>query len=348
MIMAYLDADTSRGANNAAVVKYSIYDESTGTWGEPVKLDSNDMADYQPQLYLIGQDIYLIYQDCSNIYGDDDNTRIEELVKQQNICAAKFNRQTRTFETVKTVAGADDKYRSCQTAGTTNGAAVTAWVENSGGDIFNQNDTNEIWYSTYDGTSWNTPEKEITGAKCVTALAVTDRGIAYVSDMDMNLNTDEDKELYIGENVLDSGSISGLKVCDGIMMWVNDGILKKYEENTVSTVFDDVEISSEFTFADNTLYYIAAGERWSNIYKRVYDTSSGSWLDAVKLTSVEKNLVGDREHIDIDNGQFFYEYIEYLSVAELDGTVYAAFTDTGVNIEKDNITRKCALSWCRL
>lgn len=353
MIMAYLDADISRGANNSAVVKYSIYDKTTGTWGEPVKLDSNDTADYQPQLYLIGQEIYLTYQDCSNVYGDDDNTLIQDLVKQQNIRTAKFNRQTRTFEIVNTVDAAD-KYRSCQTAGTMNGNAVTAWVENSGGDIFeekdifNQNDTNDIWYSTYDGTSWSAPEKEITGARGVTALAVTDSGIAYVSDTDMDLNTDEDKELYIGGNVLDAGSISGLKVCDGIMMWVNDGILKKYEENTVSTVFDDVEISSEFTFADNTLYYIAAGERWSNIYKRVYDASSGSWLDAVKLTSVEKNLVEDRAHIDIDNGQFFYEYIEYLSVAELDGAVYAAFTDTGVNIEKDNITRKCALSWCRL
>ena len=353
MIMAYLDADISRGANNSAVVKYSIYDKTTGTWGEPVKLDSNDTADYQPQLYLIGQDIYLIYQDCSNVYGDDDNTLIQDLVKQQNIRTAKFNRQTRKFEIVNTVDAAD-KYRSCQTAGTMNGNAVTAWVENSGGDIFeekdifNQNDTNEIWYSTYDGMSWSAPVNEITGARGVTALAVTDSGIAYVSDSDMDLNTDEDKELYIGGNVLDSGRISGLRVCDGIMMWVNDGILKKYDGNTVSVVFDDVEISSEFTFADNTLYYIAAGERCSNIYRRVYDTASGSWLDAVKLTSVEKNLVSDREHIDIDNGQFFYEYIEYLSVAELDGAVYAAFTDTGVNIEEDNITRKCALSWCRL
>ena len=353
MIMAYLDADISRGANNSAVVKYSIYDKTTGTWGEPVKLDSNDTADYQPQLYLIGQDIYLIYQDCSNVYGDDDNTLIQDLVKQHNIRTAKFNRQTRKFEIVNTVDAAD-KYRSCQTAGTMNGNAVTAWVENSGGDIFeekdifNQNDTNEIWYSTYDGMSWSAPVNEITGARGVTALAVTDSGIAYVSDSDMDLNTDEDKELYIGGNVLDSGRISGLRVCDGIMMWVNDGILKKYDGNTVSVVFDDVEISSEFTFADNTLYYIAAGERCSNIYRRVYDTASGSWLDAVKLTSVEKNLVSDREHIDIDNGQFFYEYIEYLSVAELDGAVYAAFTDTGVNIEEDNITRKCALSWCRL
>lgn len=336
MIMAYLDADVSRGANNATVVKYSIYDESAGTWGEPVKLDSNDTADYQPQLYLIGQDIYLTYQDCSNVYGDDDNTRIEDLVKQQNIRTAKFNRQTRTFEIVNTIDAAD-KYRSCQTAGTMNGAAVTAWVENSGKDIFNQNDTNEIWYSTYDGTSWNTPEKEITGAKCVTALAVTDSGIAYVSDTDMNLNTDEDKVLYIGENVLDSGRISGLKVCDGIMMWTNDGILKKYEENTVSTVFDDISIPGEFVLTGNTLYYTVAGEGCSNIYGRKYDAASESWSESVRITS------GDR-------------YIEYLSAAELNGNLYAAFTDTKVTItttvagneEINDIIRECNLSWCRL
>ena len=342
MIMAYLDADTSRGANNAAVVKYSIYDESTGTWGEPVKLDSNDTADYQPQLYLIGQDIYLIYQDCSNVYGDDDNTLIQDLVKQQNIRTAKFNRQTRTFEIVNTVDAAD-KYRSCQTAGTMNGNAVTAWVENSGGDIFeekdifNQNDTNEIWYSTYDGTSWSAPEKEITGARGVTALAVTDSGVAYVSDTDMDLNTDEDKELYIGENVLDSGRISGLKVCDGIMMWTNDGILKKYEENTVSTVFDDISIPGEFVLAGNTLYYTVAGEGCANIYGRKYDAASESWSEAVRITS------GDR-------------YIEYLSAAELNGILYAAFTDTKVTItttvagneEINDIIRECNLSWCRL
>ena len=336
MIMAYLDADTSRGANNATVVKYSIYDESTGTWGEPVKLDSNDTADYQPQLYLIGQDIYLTYQDCSNVYGDNDNIPIGELVKQQNIRTAKFNTQTRRFEIVNTVDAAD-KYRSCQTAGTMNENAVTAWVENSGSDIFNQNDTNEIWYSTYDGTSWNTPEKEITGAKCVTALAVTESGIAYVSDTDMNLNTDGDKVLYIGENVLDSGNISGLKVCDGIMMWVNDGILKKYNENTVSTVFDDISIPGEFVLAGNTLYYTVAGEGCSNIYGRKYDAASESWSESVRITS------GDR-------------YIEYLSAAELNGTLYAAFTDTKVTIttttagneEINDIIRECNLSWCRL
>ena len=336
MIMAYLDADVSRGANNATVVKYSIYDESTGTWGEPVKLDSNDTADYQPQLYLIGQDIYLTYQDCSNVYRDDDNTRIEDLVKQQNIRTAKFNRQTRTFEIVNTIDAAD-KYRSCQTAGTMNENAVTAWVENSGKDIFNQNDTNEIWYSTYDGTSWNTPEKEITGAKCVTALAVTESGIAYVSDTDMNLNTDGDKVLYIGQKEIDSGRISELKVCDGIMMWTNDGILKKYEENTVSTVFDDISIPGEFVLAGNTLYYTVAGEGYSNIYGRKYDAASESWSESVRITS------GDR-------------YIEYLSAAELNGTLYAAFTDTKVTIttttagnEKINdIIRECNLSWCRL
>ena len=336
MIMAYLDADVSRGANNATVVEYSIYDESTGTWGEPVKLDSNDTADYQPQLYLIGQDIYLTYQDCSNVYGDDDNTRIEDLVKQQNIRTAKFNRQTRMFEIVNTVDAAD-KYRSCQTAGTMNGAAVTAWVESSGGDIFNQNDTNEIWYSTYDGTSWNTPEKEITGAKCVTALAVTESGIAYVSDMDMDLNTDGDKVLYIGQKEIDSGRVSELKVCDGIMMWTNDGILKKYEENTVSTVFDDISILGEFVLAGNTLYYTVAGEGCANIYGRKYDAASESWSEAVRITS------GDR-------------YIEYLSAAELNGNLYAAFTDTKVTItttvagneEINDIIRECNLSWCRL
>lgn len=320
MIMAYLDEDTSRGANNAAVVKYSIYDESAGTWGEPVKLDSNGTADYQPQLYLIGQDIYLIYRDGSAVYGDGDDTSTEELVKQQNICAAKFNRQTCTFETVKTVAGADDKYRSCQTAGTMNENAVTAWMENSGDDIFNRNDTNEIWYSTYDGTSWSAPEKEITGARGVTALAVTDSGIAYVSDMN--------KELRIGQTVLDSGNISGLKVCDGTLMWTNDGILKKYDRQTVLTVFDDIRVSSEFVSACNTLYYTVAGEGCSNIYGRKYDAASGSWSEAVRITS------GDR-------------YIDYLSAAELNGILYAAFTDTKVSTG-NNLTRECNLSWCRL
>ena len=328
MIMAYLDKDTSRGANNAAVVKYSIYDESAGTWGEPVKLDSNGTADYQPQLYLIGQDIYLVYRDGSAVYGDGDDTSAEELVKQQNICAAKFNRQTCTFETVKTVAGADDKNRSCQTAGTMNENAVTAWVENSGSDIFNRNDTNEIWYSTYDGTSWSAPVNEIAGAKCVTALAVTDSGIAYVSDTDMDFNTDGDKALYIGKNVLDSGNISGLKVCDGTLMWTNNGILKKYERQTVSTVFDDIRVSSEFVLAGNTLYYIVAGEGCANIYGRKYDAASDSRSEAVRITS------GDR-------------YIDYLSVAELNNTLYAAFTDTKVSMG-NNLTRECNLSWCRL
>ena len=320
MVMAYLDADTSRGVNNAAVVKYSIYDESTGTWGEPVKMDSNGTADYQPQLYLLGQDIYLTYRDGSAVCGDEDDTSAGELVKQQNICAAKFNSRTRAFETISTVAEADDKYRSCQTAGIMNENAVTAWVENSGDDIFNRNNTNEIWYSTYDGTSWSAPEKEITGARGVTALAVTDSGIAYVSDMN--------KELRIGQTVLDSGNISGLKACDGTLMWTNDGILKKYDRQTVLTVFDDIRVSSEFVSACNTLYYTVAGEGCSNIYGRKYDAASGSWSEAVRITS------GDR-------------YIDYLSAAELNGILYAAFTDTKVSTG-NNLTRECNLSWCRL
>lgn len=341
MVMAFLDADTSRGNNNATVVKYSVYDKTTRQWSSPVILDTNNTGDYSPLLYLIGDDIYLTYMDSSQEYEDDEPSdlpgeeaaAIEKLLddaKSLNLCMAKFNRETGMFDAVDTIAEAGNMIRSAAAMGTVGSHPVAAWIENpDAADIFRQNDKNEIWYRTYENGVWSDAVNMVYGAKCVTDIAVVQQGIAYVSDSDMNLNTDGDKILYLGDEILDTGSISSLRVCEDTLMWTNSGILKKYDGESVSEIFDDITLASDFVIKDNSLYYIAAEKNSSNIYRRIYDSAADIWSEPVKLTGSDR-------------------YIEYMSVAELDGSIYASFTNTAVGISETDIERKCDLAWCRL
>lgn len=341
MAIAYLRADTSRNVYNMTQVMYSVFDEATGTWGEPKALDSADVTgDYAPQLFSDGKDIFLIYQDSSRVF-DEESSDISEYAKAQTIKATVFDAATQTFTNIAALSPSDEdgvKYHSQPRLGLVDGVLTAAWVANGDAeDVFGQNAGNEIWAAQYIDGQWQTANKLLEEENCIADLTVGNSGIAYMRDEDNNLATDTDRSLRLlsmDRNTVEiaSGKLSGLKISElngeKVLTWLNEDGLYKYA-NDAELVCADFG-AAEYQIAGDNIYFTASeDETSSNLYKAIYDAQTKTYQSAAALTDSS-------------------EYVENVSVADFKGRTYAALVQSQVTLSEDAVDRKCDLAWCRL
>ncbi len=341
MVLAYLRADTSRNVCNMTQIMYSVYDEVTGTWGEPKALDSADVtSDYAPQLFSDGKDIFLIYQDSSRVF-DGESSDLSEFAKAQTIKAAIFDGATQTFTDIAALSLGDEdgvKYHSAPRLGLVDGVLTAAWIANGDTeDVFGQNASNEIWAAQYIDGQWQPANKLLGEENCIADLTIGNSGIAYIRDEDNYLATDTDRSLRFlsmdGNTVeIASGKLSGLKNSElngeKVLTWLNEDGLYKYV-NDAELVCADFG-AAEYQIAGDNIYFTASeNETSSNIYKAIYDAETKTYQSAAALT---------------DSG----EYVENVSVADFKGRTYAALVQSQVTVSEDAVDRKCNLAWCRL
>lgn len=342
MVLTYLRADTSRNVYNMTqVMMYSVFDEATGTWGEPKALNPTDVTgDYAPQLFSNGKDIFLIYQDSSRVFNEESSD-LSEYAKAQTIKAAAFDAATQNFTDIAALSPSEEdgeKYHSQPRLGLVNGVLTAAWIANSNTeDVFGQNAGNEIWAAQYIDGQWQPANKLLGEENCIADLTVGNSGIAYIRDEDNNLATDTDRSLRLlpmdGNTVeIASGKLSGLKISElngeKVLTWLNEDGLYKYA-NDAELVCADFG-AAEYQIAGDNIYFTASeDETSSNLYKAIYDAQTKTYQSAAALTESS-------------------EYVENVSVTDFKGRTYAALVQSQVTVSEDAVDRKCDLAWCRL
>ena len=329
-VMVYTGADTSRDVYNITRAMYSVYDRSSGTWSAPLQADSNTTADSAPYLWTDGTDIYMIYLDSAKQFGSGDT--VESYAAAQNIVITKFNSQSGRFDPVTTIAASDGGFYSLPKLCISNGALTAVW-QRSTGDVFGCNSNNSVIYSVFNGQSWSAPEKLADGLNSIVDISADAGSVYYICDGDNDLNTTSDRSLtkqaFGGEStLLDSGTVSSIRLDGGNVYWYTDGTYKRYDGSTVTSITNEpiIGATDRFCVTDGQIMFLAATQNASDIYTVAYDPSSGEYGEPVKYTDQD-------------------QYIDTFSAASVDGQTLAVMTRRDVTITEDDVDDKCELAY---
>ena len=153
-ILVWLTDDPHRSDNNRTKALWSI-DENEG-WAEPMAIDDDGTADFEPDVELLSDGSALAaWVNCSQIF--DDSANLVDLVSACEIKVAKYDSSSEIWESSQMtnnfylehtphLSVADD------------GTAMLVWISNPSNHIIGSStETNQIWYSFFNGTEWSLP-----------------------------------------------------------------------------------------------------------------------------------------------------------------------------------------------
>lgn len=344
LVMVFLENDSSRDSINGLKLMYSVYSKSTQTWSAPKQVDSNATGDYAPNLYSDGENIWLIYQDAAEVL--DNNAGISEWTAVQNIAAAKFETETLEFSEPVILTSDSDVYDSKPAITVAGGVPSAVWISNEDCDYFGTNSTNKIVFSELTDNGWSEPEVLLENLNAVTDLSCGEVNeelcAVYVIDMDNNLETTNDKSLNarkLSENqayAIAGGSISSSVFAQAAddsetcLYWYQDGNICKTNNLTfIDEIFENppASLSENFAVAGNRILWSGTEDgKLSNLYESVYDSTSGSWSNAVKLSNQE-------------------DYIENVSAIKFGADTVAVMNRNQVSITEEDVETANSIVW---
>ena len=197
-MMLFMDDDGSAG-HNYQQLYFSLYDASTGTWGDP-QLVSDDLApDIEFDAVSDGSNIYITYTQ-SGLITDPDTEDLSPLVSTFEIWAASYDAKSGQF-TGHTNLSQNTTYDYLPQIAVDHDGACVVWVSNHTGDFFAQNANNVLFLSRLGSNGWS-EAAPLTGY----GATVTDMDlgmlegklrIAAIRDMDSSLTTDDDLSVYL-------------------------------------------------------------------------------------------------------------------------------------------------------
>ncbi len=341
-VMVYTGADTTRDVYNLTRVMYSVYDETSDSWSEPIQLDNNKTADYSPYLYSDGNDIWVTYSDSTKTY--DSESTIEDTISSQAIKAAKFNSETGRFDAVQTVKNSDGKYISLPEISVVDSVPVVVWQSNSDLDIFGMNSTNQICYSTFNGSSWSDETVLVSGLNSITGYSIGNVDgnsyVTYITDADNNFETPDDKQLWTVDftgttKLLDEGllsnpvfSVNPENSLDSLFWYSDKGIMTSSDMENADVLIECTasNATDKFVVLDDRILYLSATENSSNLFETVYDKETSVWSKPIQIS--EQN-----------------SYIDSFGAIRHNDSVMSVMESKTVTISEENIDDKCDLLW---
>lgn len=322
---AFLRADPTDGDVYTAVTKF----DASGSWAEPVRVDSGAVLDGVPSL-CAGPDgtIWLAY---SKTAEDCGKTSLLDYAKKQTIVVGSIDPNTLAFTQKASFSGTG--YVHLQQLSIVNGNPTLVWADSAVTD-----DDSVLWPASSDlytavctSGSWGGAQQAASVSKPVIQLtAGTQDGnlsVAYVADEDGKPETGEDQNLYIGNSTTPvANSIQGKVTYAALPGQAADFIWNA--ENCLRTAGGEEipaeGITHEYSVADNRIYYSASNEKGANLRTVIYD--GGSWSGAVDLTGGER-------------------YLENVSAVNWNGNDYVMGMDTLATIGNNNVTDAKNLVW---
>lgn len=334
LVLVYLDSDSKRDAANAITLKYSVLDEKNG-WSTPAQVDADATGDYAPYLWSDGKEMYLVYQNSAN--GLTEKSAVTDWTAAQNIAVSKFDTEKLAFSEPSLITD-DSVYDRAPAIAAAGGSVYAVWVANTDNNFYGANNTNTIMYSELGESGWTAPAVLASGLGSVIQLTTEEHNgelyTVYITDCDNNLATDNDRDLRVHKlgdkqgHFIASGKVSSAVFAkaagdeNSCLYWQQDGNIRRSENFTTSTVlFDEDEqaVASGFSIAGNRILWTKAdGNNASNLYESVYNSETGKWGRAVKLT-------------EQDN------YIEGVNAVEFGGDVLAVMNRKSVSVTADTV-----------
>ena len=336
------NTDTGRAPADRSMLVYSVYDQNSASWSEPVPVDDDGTADFNVSAsgrYIVFLNSKGSLAGCGT-YG--------ELGKKQEVCIAEYSSASRSFVNIQTITDNDVYENRLQVTGGND--PVVTWTVDETGDIFGIGGTNTYYTAVRNGGQWNVTgkaeiEKLITGSG--SGKIGSKDCIFYIVDEDKDLTTSDDSYLYIvtdEEQPRRAADMPVQQICyyeEQNMLFILDrkGDLYHLSDPAGTPVQDteDGRIGNETLVqavgdgSGNISLIMTKGEEKSrNAYIMRFDAASSTWNYPVRLT---------------DQAQF----VEGISAYYEDGELVYAYNQREVYLatETDNYREQNRLCWAR-
>ena len=283
-VMVMLWDDETRADIDRTMLVWSVYDEETGTWSEPVAVHNDGTADLYPNF----KDGWVVWQNQKSVM--DDSMALADIAALGEVYAAKWNGTG--FD--EPIAVTDNDTMDSLPSVCANGEDVTVtWMTNTENDILGLTGTNAIFTCVLG----EGPQVLAENLPMVTALSAgyTDgeAQIAYAIDMDKDLETTADWELFLnGEQLTDNDVLDSNPVFVGNMLYYYQGgnvLSRNVTDGTEQAVFEDAlpGLTDSFAVATNengdaAIWWAGAVEGGAEIFCAL--NTDGTWSEVIQLT----------------------------------------------------------------
>ena len=319
VLMAYIEDDTTRTANNRMRLMYTLFDPSTESWSQPKPVSDNGRNDSYPYLVSNGDNIYITWIKSNTLYPDDLSNTVD-VYRACEVYLAKFDAKNEIFTNVTRVTDDDIYDYNPSVAIDANGNPVVYYASCTDNDTFGKNNT----ITKYTGTK-----------------TVLEREKYYI--LSMTANSDATELTYIMDKNGDTGNstdVNAYTIKDGATTEIN-------HEIAISDAFyANLNGEEKLFFSDRTnVYYIdengeatAVLNSNTGISSSVYPVETDNGLafiftkkngETAELFSVSQTDDGWTEPVQISTEE---KLIENVAVVSKSNRLYGCITTKENNI----------------
>ncbi len=345
-LMLWIDDNAARSEDNYQTLYYSVYNNETGIWSEPMQVDSNGTFDCEFNVYSDGNDIYVIYtEQTSELTGvsEIDISSEEDMEKIFNGVEVKVCKFDGTSFSEPVALTNNTVCEVMPVITSQNGVITAAWTTRT---VDGKN--NAVYISELENGIWSEPQALVAGQNEILSFDYGKLGSEYVAvytvDTDGDYNTSDDIALMIVDRDgntkrVDYGFIADIRLDEvnsiGSLFWQKDSNIYYMNGNTqtVYTVFDgDYTDCSNFkvvTLADGrTLLTFVSGTRAIDENGKLVDTGS----DVFGVFVTENGVEGSGFKLTDTNG-----YIDSYDVEVVDGKLMIPFLLTQASVDGEDL-----------
>lgn len=352
-MLIWIMDDTTRESANRTELVYSLYDETTATWTEPVAVFDDGTADFLPDVVSDGNNVWVVWQNMNKTFTEDIAS-MENYSTAAEIYVAKYNGEAGIFEDAIQIT--DDSIVDSMPAITAeNGNISVVWVSNSENDYFGLEGVNSINIASISNGAVRdieTVKTDLTSVSSIDCkLSDGELYIAYAYDMDNDYNNMSDMEIYqlkvsngnttevrITENsVLDSAPCYTELGSEAALVWYSEGDFNiltlasgksspVFNENVSATdIYSVAQSKGDITYI---IWSQTVGEQVA-FYGAVYDGSE--WGEPVLLGEASGKVLNPSAVVDADGTMFVaYNNVVQEQVTEIvedTGEEFTYYTD---------------------
>ena len=258
LLAVWVEDNRNRASDaDRTAICYSIYD---GNWSEPVYVDDDTTADFNPILKEVDESIYLIWSN-SNTNFDNDESDTNKIAKSLSTSVAKWNGSS--FDILDAI---NNEGVILNDITVIDGKEVVVWTQDKDGDLRQTSSATSLKCAEYENGEWKTDtllenQKAIDGISAINNNGVL--SIYYSQDTDGDIATIDDKEIFV----------------------YTDNKVKRITNNDVADTKPVVVGNTVYWYADSQIAYAQVGSDRADGYinadclsDKFYVSESGQYI----------------------------------------------------------------------
>lgn len=325
-VLVFQAYDANKDTLNSSILKYSVLEN--GAWSAPQAVWDEGGSDLFADLKTVDGKLVLAWQKLRTaVTGDiedDASGTMREIAEKSEICFAEFDPAENTFVHQAYVTDNEECDMMPQIFENGNGAGL-AWVKNGSASLMQAEGTNEIYISSWDGSSFGEETLFVRSPGTVENFAAYQDGeevkVVYAGQIgeEEKVTAVLDEQNQTPEVFSDliraseDGAISGMHYADGNIDFLSNGMLYRYHTKDGTM---DVLTAGKSAFG-STAQYCTNGDKggyvWS-VYEEETQTgrivasmeSDGTYSEPVTLYEKQGVMLRHLSPILKENGNWAF------------------------------------------